>query len=240
MADTPDPEVQELAAALHDQPGNPLRPPQVQEYEEERDRLRRMAEAPEWVGGNRGAARRRYQEISRTLAEQAPKAIPGERANLVKRLCDSVLERVLKPALLPQAIMRRNPTTAVGRALKQEFARPFKVAALTWKRGMQALGVADGANQDPDWTNLERFRPEVGGPGDPASFMADAQIPGHFAMSSQAKANFPFADPPNSAVNQVKRAALAKARAAKAQKRSRQGTLAQGAAGTAPTSPGEE
>ena len=190
--------VEELEALLQDQPANPLRPNQVKEYQDELGRLGAMAvgkdmegHATAWVPGDRAAAGRRIRQIRETLAAQAPKKITGDRADAVHRKTQEVLETVIKPGLLPRSHLRRNPPGAVGHLLRIEFARPFKTAVLTVKRALRAL---DPDNEDPDYTNIERFRPEGMGDGT-SSFMADAQIPGVHAMSDRAKRNWPLGKP---------------------------------------------
>ena len=50
--------------------------------------------------------------------------------------------------------------------------------------------------------NLEPFRPTIS-PTGISTFMGDAQIPGHFAMSPQAKANWPLPEPVTTPVAQA-------------------------------------
>jgi hypothetical protein len=164
------------------------------EYQEELRRQEQMVVAPAYVTGHsRGAAQQRARQLRRFLDEGAPKAItePG-RANQVKALTDQLVADVIQPALLSRAQMRRNPAGAVGHHLRTEASKPFKQAALQWKRAMRAL---DPENADPDFTNYERFRAEGEGPNGAATFMVGAQIPGHLAMTPQAKANWPLGDP---------------------------------------------
>jgi hypothetical protein len=235
--------VAELQALLTDQPENPLRPNQLADWQEEQARVEAMAQAPQYVTGqNRGAALRRSREISKLLAAQAPKKITDGRVNRVKALADTVLETIIRPGLLPRAVMRRNPAGAVGHFRRTEGHPVFKRAVLTWKRALRAL---DPENPDPDHSNYERVRPEGAHPDGVATYMADAQIPGQFAMTPQAKANYPFPDPPTSALAQVQSreakqrgrppkraatpkqlAALARANAAKAASRAASGLAA--------------
>jgi len=193
----PIPLVEKLKAELHDQPHNPLRLPQVREYEDELAQLGAQVEGRDldgkpqpWLQAARGASLRRAKQIKDILAKQAAKKLTGDRANTVNRLVGEVLETIVRPAMLPRSHARRNPPGAVGHMLRTEFNPVFKDAILTVKRGLRAL---DPDNDDPDFTNMERFRPE--GQGDGAStFMADAQIPGVFAMSNAAKANWPLGE----------------------------------------------
>lgn len=207
----PHPLAAELETLLHDQPTNPLRPPQIEEHTEELERLEAMAKAPTFVSGhNRGMAVQRSRQVRKFLDEHAPKPIAeGTRQNAVKALTERLMDEVIAPAMLTRAEMQRNPAGSVGKHLRQEASKDGKHAILTWKRGMRAL---DPQNADPDFTNVERFRREGNEGNGAATFMAGAQLPGSFAMTPQAKANFPFPDPPTSALE------LAKARERKSQR----------------------
>jgi len=178
------------------QPSNPLRPHQVESYAEEKKRLDEIIHAPSWIEGDRGQATKRHRNLDKMLAEQAPRR--SDRVNEIKRLADEVLERQIKPAMLPREVMRRNPSGAVGAFLRQEQGPETKRAIREWKRAMWAI---DPESKDPDHTNLERFRPEIGPQSGASTFMADAQIPGVFAMTPQAKANWPAEMPAQGTVN---------------------------------------
>lgn len=197
------PVVEELKALTTDQPQNPLRPNQIKAFQEEMDRQTAMATAPAWVEGHsRGRARERARELGRLLDAQAPKPITGPRNDAVRHKVQEVLEKVIQPGMPTRAEMRRNPPGVVGRILRTEFNPVFKDAVLTVKRAMHGVDLDGEAASDPDYTNMERFRREGTGDGT-ASFMADGQIPGVFAWSPQAKANWPLPDPPTSAIAQV-------------------------------------
>lgn len=202
--------VEALKGELHDQPLNPLRVHQVREYEDERAQLQPMVRGTDMDGRPqsfmapaRGAARARVQQIDRVLADQAPKRLTGDRASRVHARVKEVVDTVLRPALLPRSALRRNPPGAVGHLLKTEFHPVFKDAILTTKRALRAL---DPDNADPDYTNIERFRPEGINPDGTSTFMPDAQIPGVFGMSSLAKQNWPLGDATaETALDQVRR-----------------------------------
>ena len=194
--------VEQLEAELHDQPYNPLRPNQREAYEKERKRLEAIARAPVWEAQDaRGNAVKQYKEVSKVLAEQAPKKITdGERANRVNRLAKEVLDRVIRPALQPDPVMKKRPAGAVDRCLKGEMSRGYKRAALAWKRAMWAQDPDGG----PDHTNLEQFRPQAMG-GGPAAFMGDSEEgrPGYITYSHIPAEQWPFDPPSNTAVAQV-------------------------------------
>lgn len=190
--------VEQLKAALSDQPHNPLRAGQLVEYQEELSRVTAIAEGRDmdgnpapWLPGNRGNARARSGRIQKVLREQAPKPLDGAQRDTVAKLCADVMANVIQPSMLSRAAMRRNPSGAVDAFMRRENARPVKDAILAWKRGRLAL---EPFNDEPNYTNVERFRPEGTGDGT-SSFMADAQIPGVHAMSSRAKEQWPLGEP---------------------------------------------
>ena len=216
------PAVAELETLLTDQPKVPLRPNQVMEYEDELRRQQQMVQAPAYVTGHsRGGAQQRVRQIQRALDEGAPKPIPDPgRANRVKRLADAIVSEVIAPALLTRAQMRRNPATAVDHYRRTEATKPWKHAVFQWRRAMRAL---DPTNDGIDFTNYEQFRQEGEGPGGAATFMVGAQIPGHLAMTPQAKANWPLGEPTaDTALKQVKRAERAAAMGAPPSSRAEQ------------------
>ena len=178
--------VKKLKDVLSDQPVNPLRNHQVQEYRQEAARLQATVNAPSYVNVDRGAASERYNQVNRVLSEQAAKPLRDK--DTVAKLADEVLENVIRPALVPQEEMRRNPAGAVGKFLRTENSREIQESIQQWKRAKLAL---EPDSDDPDVANVEVYRPQLHVPGQAATFMAGAQIPGQFAMSAQAKANWP-------------------------------------------------
>src|SRR3990167_582113 len=149
--------VEKLESLLTDQPHNPLRPHQVEIYQDEMERLEKVVSAPSYVtGADRGGAAKRRRELKTLMEQQVPKKISdARRQDDVARLSQEILETVIKRAIL--ALHHDNRT-------EQSLA------------------------------SVEPFRPEGSGPG-AATFMADAQIPGHFAMSQQAKDHWPLGAP---------------------------------------------
>lgn len=219
--------VKQLESALERQPANPLRNHQVEEYQAEAKRLREITTAPAYVTGvDRGAAAKRSREVEKAIATQAATPLSGAEKDKVARLAAEVLEREIRPALLPREEMRRNPAGAVGRFLKEENSPRVQHAIQQWKRAQLAV---EAGNPDPDLANIERFRPEkIHATGGAATFMADAQIPGQFAMTPQAKEHWPLGEPQvdtplkqaqKREMSEAQKAALVKAQAARAAKR---------------------
>ncbi len=224
--------VKELESLLHDQPVNPIRTKQVEALQEEQSELNRMINAPAWQAGvNRGAASRRLRAITKTLNEQSPKPLDPIRKDKVHNLANQLLGEI-KGQMLPQSTMRRNPPGAVDNFRRGEGSPDTKSKILVWKRGMRAL---DPDNADTDYTNLEKYRNEGVNPDGTSTFMADAQIPGKFAMTPLAKENWPLGEPTvDTAVKQVAKRELSekqKAHIAKmtaARQAKRQSAQAQG------------
>lgn len=202
----PDPRstlVHQLKEDLSDQPKNPIRPHQIEEdHAEEFERMQGMTTAPPWVPGNRAAISKRLKQKRANLEAQMAKPITdGAKKDRVARRAQELLETVIRPAMLPQETMRRNPAGAVDAYRAREASRPVKDAILTWKRAQIALHADEKDNRG--MANLEPFRPTIS-PNGMSTFMGDAQIPGHFAMSPQAKANWPLPEPTTTAVAQAK------------------------------------
>ena len=192
--------VKQLEHALKDQPQNPLRNHQVLEYTQEKDRLNSVASGPAWVtGANRGKAAQQARQLSKMVDDQIAKPVQGEKKDLIAKLAEEVMESTIRPALVPREDMRRNPAGSVGRFMRVENAKPIKQAIQQWKRAQLVL---EPGNEDPDLANVERFRPErINDTNGAATFMANAQIPGHFAMTARAKENWPTEMPPQGTVN---------------------------------------
>ena len=185
--------VAKLTNALKDQPKNPLRNHQVEEYTHEQARLKEIIQAPAYVSGDRGTATKRYAEVTKLVESQVAKPLQGARKDEVAQLAAEVLEQTIRPALLPREEMRRNPAGSVGKFIRVENSRPVQHAIQQWKRAQLAL---EPENPDPDLANVERFRPEmIHATGGAATFMPGAQIPGNFAMTPAAKANWPLGEP---------------------------------------------
>lgn len=228
--------VQELNQLLHDQPKVPMRPNQVEEFREEQERLASIVKAPAWqTGADRGAATKRHREISKMLDRDAPKPL-GSRQDKVARLVND-LEGQIREIMQPQSTMRRNPAGAVDLYRRGEGSKRGKTLINAWKRAKRAL---EPDNTDQDYTNTERLRSQGDRVDGTATFMSDAQIPGKFAFTPQAKANWPLGEPQittplatakkremSEEHKQAARERIAKARAAKAAKAAAQSSQAE-------------
>jgi hypothetical protein len=195
--------VEKLKSLLHDQPSNPLRPNQVEDYKEERNRLQSIVKAPAWqAGADRGAATKRFRQIDKLIEDGAPKRLDRHRQDQVAQLAKEAQQEI-RDAMLPQSQMRRNPPGSVDAYRRGEGSKRIKDTILTWKRAMRAL---DPDNTEQDYTNIEKFRPTGTPDNGTSTFAADAQIPGKFAQTPLAKENWPLGEPTvDTAIAQVQK-----------------------------------
>ena len=82
--------------------------------------------------------------------------------------------------------MRRNPAGAVGNHLKWE-AKSKHQFVLPWKNLRR---ITEPDDMSDDVANVEILRRSKAMLGQPSTFMADAQVPGHFALTNQAKEKY--------------------------------------------------
>lgn len=175
---------------------NLLRHQQRSALEEDKANLEELVKTP---GTQRvGEIRQELRRLDKQLTTQSPRPItPAERDTLATTRQELLAE--VTSGMLTKEEMRKNPTGAVYRHLAWERANKKKIQTL--KNIMIQL---EPDSDDPDLANLERYRPESRTAGDGATtFFADAQIPGHFAMTSAAKANWPADLPPHGTANSV-------------------------------------
>ena len=159
-----------------------------QTREEEMKRIDDQLKAPSFVQAGLSAEGRqhlakRQQSLKRELIKCAPPVTSGETKDALN-VRRKELETSIKVGMPTQEQMRRNPVGAVDQHRRWERAN--KNAVLEWKNIKRVL---ERDSDDRDLSNVETLRPS-GAPQSVATFMADAQIPGHFAMTPQAKDNF--------------------------------------------------
>ncbi len=203
--------VSELENNLKDQPDHCLRPHQRISLEEEAVQLKGTLSLPDSItGAGKPHARERYSKVVKMLAEQAPRAIDSPlKKDEVDKQHKQVLNEVILPAMLSRAEMRRNPAGAVGEFMRRENSPYVQRGIRAWKRARFAL---EPQTQDDDHALIEKYRPEVphGTPFAQSTWLADSQVPGVFAMTPQAKENWPLPAPTNTAIEQVRQAEVAK------------------------------
>jgi hypothetical protein len=96
------------------------------------------------------------------------------------------LEGEIAVGMLSKEEMRRNPVNAVDRHIQWERANKDKI--LKWKNFQILLEPESDAQ---DLANIEKIRPSTLLPNGTSTYMGGAQIPGVFAMTPQAKENWP-------------------------------------------------
>lgn len=207
-----------------------------QSRKDELDQLNRATQQPGYIQGaitseGRQTLNRRKRQIEKDLVMGTPPELTGAtRDALAAR--EKTLEATIRAGMLTTEEMRRNPAGAVDRHRKWE--RLNKPAILEWKNIRRALNPD---SDEKDLSNVEVLRPSMlsYGLNATSTFMGNAQIPGKFAMTPLAKDNWPLGEPKvDTPLKQAERnerkvssqevrakqvAALAKARAAKTEKK---------------------
>ncbi len=132
---------------------------------------------------------RRKHALNKQILEGSPPSdLKGETKDaLAKRQRE--LEDNIKVGMPTHEEMRRNPAGAVDKHRKWERANKDRI--LERQNILQLLNPDDDSK---DLTNIDLIRPSMA-PQSATTFMADAQIPGHFAMTAQAKENWPLGEP---------------------------------------------
>lgn len=178
-----------------------LRHNEKNKREDEAKRLREMLSPQNIMISKMGEqsvaqARHHLNVIEEDLEENsAPTDLAGETKDALNRELQEELAR-FSQGMVPHEEMRRNPVGAVDRHMKHERAN--KDRALKIKN---LLILLNPDSDEQDLCNLEKYRPHIALPNGAASFMGDAQIPGVFGMTAQAKENWPENMPEYGTVN---------------------------------------
>ena len=162
---------------------NYFRKHQREEHRREIEALDRVLKDPEARKHLANPGRLQQQNDRRRVnleVQTPPPLTPGQRDKL-GRLETAALESV-KEGLLPKARMRAKDDGAVDEHRAWETGKKSHV--LAWKRARLLLHPDSDAR---DLCNLEKYRPRV---PDSRDMMVNAQIPGIFTLSPQAKANY--------------------------------------------------
>ncbi len=179
-----------------------LRAKERESKEEERDRIKAQLA---YQGPGAGSADQKanaakwMHHLEEDLEDNSPPPLTKDQQDAAYKR-EQELTSFIKEGMLTQEEMRRNPVTAVDRHMKWEAAK--KSAILEWKN-LRILLNAEAREQD--LANVETLRPQAATSGMLASssFMPDAQIPGHFGMTPQAKRNWPEDMPEYGTLNSV-------------------------------------
>ena len=145
-----------------------LRPQQIEEMADEKQRLERTLEAPPHIRSqvqDVGAMRRQLRALNVQLEAQSPKPYPhADVDKAVKR--EKELREQFTAGMPTQAEMRKTPTGAVDKHMAWE--RRNKKVIMEWKNirlRLQQSGGIDGMYDARDVANIERYRP-AGGSGE--------------------------------------------------------------------------
>lgn len=198
----------DLPEAFEQPTGNLLRPDQMSEHENDIRATKAQLENP--LVQNKGDVRKRLASLEQQYDKQAPR--PVYDGNLKDKLAEEGKQLLgeIMPGMLSQEEMRKNPAGSVDKHMRWERANKAKI--LRWKKIQLMLNADDSSPHtwDRDAANLERHRPD----GPVGRFRSDAQITGKMSYGGVADENWreAFGDiaPPNSALNQAKKAHAAK------------------------------
>jgi len=141
--------------------------------------------------GDEGRAllsKRKHALNKQILEGSPPNDLKGETKDALANR-QHELEASIKVGMPTHEDMRRNPAGAVDRHRKWEKANKERIL-----ERQNILHLLNPDDDSKDLTNLDLLRPYAQNNG-AATFMADAQIPGSFAMTPQAKANWPLGEP---------------------------------------------
>jgi len=117
--------------------------------------------------------------------------LSGEARDVLSRRVNELNDKI-RQGMPTHEDMRRNPAGAVD--AHRRWERLNKAAILERRNAIIALNPG---NDEKDLTNIDMIRPHSAAltQTGTSTFMADAQIPGHFAMTPLAKENWPLGEP---------------------------------------------
>lgn len=165
-----------------------ISPQEASGLETEKKQIEESLAQPEWARRDLTAKQveelnERKDNIEAQLAEVRPPSVSDQAKDaLESRRKD--LEDKIRIGMVSEEEMRRNPTGAVYKHMRWEKENIFDI--LEWKNIKRTL---EPDSEDPDLCSVELLRPSIL-PQSGSTFMPDAQIPGHFAMTAKAKENF--------------------------------------------------
>ena len=171
---------------------NLLRHTQRVGMQEERKRLEEHAKQPGIQ--NPGAVLNEIRKLDKQLNSQSPRETTPQERDLLAKTKREVQAEIVN-GMPTHEEMRRNPPGTVHKHM--QFEKRFKPKLNLLKNLKIQL---DPSSDDPDLANLEKIRPHQAESG-AGTFMVNAQIPGHFAQTAQAKENWPADMPPQGTVN---------------------------------------
>ena len=120
-------------------------------------------------------------DLEENVAPEVPRQAVDDLVAAERALAEEISE-----GMLPHEVMRRNPPGSVSHHIKWREKLGDKIFA--WKNLRRMLNPDDTSE---DVANVEMLRKSSARLDGAPTFVADAQIPGVFAMTPQAKANWP-------------------------------------------------
>lgn len=196
-----------VAGKLVEKEVNFLSQQSVQALKNEKEQIAETLKQPEWARHDITARQveelnERQSNIDAQLEDVAPPKVSGQAKDALN-VRRQELEDKIRIGMVTEEEMRRNPTGSVYKHMKWEKENIFNI--LEWKNIKKVL---EPDSEDPELCSVELLRPSML-PQSGSTFMPDAQIPGHFAMTAKAKENFDkvFPDSPtaNTALKQLGR-----------------------------------
>jgi hypothetical protein len=146
-------------------------------------------------------AKRRNYLRKELMETKPPDDLPGEvKDALTKKLHE--LQEKISAGMLTEEVMWRNPTGAVDRNLRWHHDNKFDIQHM--RNILTLLNPHDTSRSFRSVEHLRKSQAHLNGGA--ATFMANAQLPGNFAMTPQAKENWPLGEPKmDTALKQVER-----------------------------------
>lgn len=177
-----------------------LRHDQIKELREDKAEIERVLNDPFLRQKVKvGEARRQLGNIDRMINDQAAEPLTSDESNKLHKM-EKDLRAKITTNMPTQEIMRKNPPGAVN--WHRTWEKAMKPFIKRWKNIRRQL---DPTSEDPDISNLERYRP----PGAVGTLRTDAQITGHMTYGGvpDDKWDAVFEGKPDSALEQAKRVA---------------------------------
>lgn len=128
---------------------------QVREIKDEIDTIERSVSSPNAKLQDKHSAHKQLRALRADMEKQmAPETTPEQRDQLAKD--ERELRQKIVEAMPSQEEMRKCPPGAIGKEVR--FQKTFKTKIIQWKNTIRML---EAGNDDPDVSNLEKFRPKA-------------------------------------------------------------------------------
>ena len=163
-----------------------LRAEERERLETEYDNEKQNAQQAKVFGVGSGAnSIQAMRGIKSRLDRETPPDMDGATKDIINNKIQALEEKIQR-TMPTKETMRRNPAGAVHE--NTQHHQLTKRDQILWKNLKK---VIEPDSEDPDLCNLEILRPSIIQRGGTSTFMADAQISGHSALSESVKENVP-------------------------------------------------